>query len=828
MRLSELQTGEEGWILKVRGRGAFRKRITEMGFVVGKQVKVVRRAPLGDPIVYSLMGYEVSLRGNEAMLVEVSTGKPEALIHPDENVIPARTGRPHRNQHEEPGDTEKIIHVAFVGNPNSGKTTLFNFASHSRERVGNYSGVTIAAKEARYRLDGYTFSITDLPGTYSLTAYSPEEMYVREHITEAMPDVVVNVVDTSNLERNLYLTTQLIDMDIRTVVALNMYDELEKAGNQLDYKMLGDMTGIPFVPTVGSKGKGVVELFRKIIEVYEEREPSLRHIHIPYGREVESWISRLQELLNRNDNTGLTSRIAPRFIALKLLEKDPEITSRVLQMPDGDEITKLATEGIRQTEKLYGEDSETHITDARYGFIDGALRVTYRPARVQRVRRSHIIDNIIAHRIWGIPIFVAIMWLTFFLTFRIGEYPMAWIETGVNLLSSWLHGIMPPGMLRDLFIDGLIGGMGGVLIFLPNIIILYLAISFMEDTGYMARAVFIMDKAMHRIGLHGKSFIPLVMGFGCNVPAILSTRIIESRRDRLLTILINPFMSCSARLPVYVLIISAFFKTHQGTILFAIYLIGVLMAVITALLLQKLFFRKQDVPFVMELPPYRIPTARSMVRHMWHRTEQYLRKITTVILVASVIIWALGYFPMHKELPATLEHRIAELEQAKDTSQEAAKEYGSLVAQRSALLQEQSYIGKLGKSLHPVMEPLGFDWKMSVALLTGIMAKEVIVGTMGVLYEAGEGADAQSQSLIDKLQNYTYLSGPDAGKPVITPLAAFAFMMFILIYFPCVGVVAAIRKETGSWKWPAFSVFYTTGLAWLIAFIVYQGGLLFF
>ncbi|HRZ49618.1 MAG TPA: ferrous iron transport protein B, partial [Bacteroidales bacterium] len=553
MRLSELQTGEEGWILKVRGRGAFRKRITEMGFVVGKQVKVVRRAPLGDPIVYSLMGYEVSLRGNEAMLVEVSTGKPEALIHPDENVIPARTGRPHRNQHEEPGDTEKIIHVAFVGNPNSGKTTLFNFASHSRERVGNYSGVTIAAKEARYRLDGYTFSITDLPGTYSLTAYSPEEMYVREHITEAMPDVVVNVVDTSNLERNLYLTTQLIDMDIRTVVALNMYDELEKAGNQLDYKMLGDMTGIPFVPTVGSKGKGVVELFRKIIEVYEEREPSLRHIHIPYGREVESWISRLQELLNRNDNTGLTSRIAPRFIALKLLEKDPEITSRVLQMPDGDEITKLATEGIRQTEKLYGEDSETHITDARYGFIDGALRVTYRPARVQRVRRSHIIDNIIAHRIWGIPIFVAIMWLTFFLTFRIGEYPMAWIETGVNLLSSWLHGIMPPGMLRDLFIDGLIGGMGGVLIFLPNIIILYLAISFMEDTGYMARAVFIMDKAMHRIGLHGKSFIPLVMGFGCNVPAILSTRIIESRRDRLLTILINPFMSCSARLPVYVL-----------------------------------------------------------------------------------------------------------------------------------------------------------------------------------------------------------------------------------------------------------------------------------
>lgn len=828
MKLSELQTGEEGWILKVRGRGAFRKRITEMGFVVGKQVKVIRRAPLGDPIVYSLMGYEVSLRSNEAMLVEVASGKPEPLVFPEDTDTPTRTGRHHRRHAEEPTDPEKLIHVAFIGNPNSGKTTLFNFASHSRERVGNYSGVTIAAKEARYRLDGYTFSITDLPGTYSLTAYSPEEMYVREHITEAMPDVVVNVIDTSNLERNLYLTTQLIDMDIRTVVALNMFDELEKAGNQLDYKMLGDMTGVPFVPTVGSKGKGVVELFRKIIEVYEEREPSLRHIHIPYGREVEQWIARIQELLNRNDNTGLTSRIAPRFIALKLLEKDQEITGKVLQMPDGEEIVKLATEGIRQTEKLYGEDSETHITDARYGFIDGALRVTYKPARVQRVRRSHIIDNILAHRIWGIPIFIGIMWLTFFLTFRIGEYPMAWIENGVNLLSGWMHSIMPPGMLQDLFIDGLIGGMGGVLIFLPNIIILYLAISFMEDTGYMARAVFIMDKAMHRIGLHGKSFIPLVMGFGCNVPAILSTRIIESRRDRLLTILINPFMSCSARLPVYVLIISAFFKTHQGTILFAIYLIGVLMAVITALLLQKLFFRKQDVPFVMELPPYRIPTARSMVRHMWHRTEQYLRKITTVILVASVIIWALGYFPMSKEVPASLEARITKLQLQQENSPNAVKELNHLLAHRSALLQEQSYIGKLGKAIHPVMEPLGFDWKMSVALLTGVMAKEVIVGTMGVLYEAGEGADEQSQSLIDKLQNYRHLSGPDAGKPVITPLTAFAFMMFILIYFPCVGVVAAIRKETGTWKWPVFSVLYTTGLAWLIAFIVYQGGMLFF
>jgi ferrous iron transport protein B len=823
MTLFDLHHGDEAWILKVRGRGAFRKRITEMGFVVGKQVKVVRRAPLGDPIVYSLMGYEVSLRGNEAKLVEVSIENHGSLHFQGE----IQHVHPREQQHQSHFSPEKLIHVAFVGNPNSGKTTLFNFASHSRERVGNYGGVTIAAKEARYRLDGYTFNLTDLPGTYSLTAYSPEEVYVREHLMDSLPDVVVNVIDTSNIERNLYLTTQLIDMDLRTVVALNMYDEMEKAGNSLNYKTLGEMMGIPFIPTIGSRGKGVVELFRKIIEVYESREPSLRHIHIPYGNETEMCISRIQDQLNRNDDTGLTSRVAPRFIALKLLEKDADMMARVEKMKDGEAVVQIAREGIRRIEKLVNEDSETQITDARYGFIEGALRVTYQPARIQRIRTSHLIDNVIAHRVWGIPVFILFMWLTFFLTFRIGQYPMAWIENGVGLLSDLLHRSMPEGMLKDLFIDGLIGGVGGVLIFLPNIIILYLAISFMEDSGYMARAVFIMDKAMHRIGLHGKSFIPLVMGFGCNVPAILSTRIIESRRDRLLTILINPFMSCSARLPVYVLLISAFFKTNQGSILFLIYLIGVLMAIMTAILLQKLFFRKQDVPFVMELPPYRMPTVRTMARHMWHRTVQYLQKITTVILMASVLIWALGYFPVNKHVPANLKAEISRLKSSGSSiSAKDGEQLQRLNAKVIAIRQEQSYIGRLGKFIQPVMAPLGFDWKMSVALMSGIMAKEVIVGTMGVLYEAGESGKGENISLIHKLQNYRYSEGPRAGEPVITPLSAFAFMIFILIYFPCIGVVAAIRKETGSWKWPAFSVIYTTAIAWLMAFLVYQGGLL--
>ena len=827
MTLFDLLPGEQAFIVKVKGRGAFRKRLTEMGFIVGKRVRVVRKAPLGDPVVYSLMGYEVSLRKEEAKMVEVMAEESGSLTQNQEPYGTISTSTTARSSRPE---LKKHITVAFVGNPNSGKTTIFNHASHSRERVGNYSGVTIAAKEAKYKLDGYTFSIVDLPGTYSLTSYSPEEVYVREHILEAMPDVVVNVVDTSNIERNLYLTTQLIDMDVRTVVALNMYDELERDGNILDYETLGSMTGIPFIPTVGAKGKGIIELFRKIIEVHENREPVLRHIHISYGHEIETWIGRLQELLNSEENTALTSRIAPRFIALKLLEKDQDIMERVGRFSNGKEILEMVQEAIRQIEKLFNEDSETQITDARYGFIEGALRITYKTAKVVRKKRSHTIDNIVTHRIWGIPIFVALMWLTFFLTFKIGQYPMAWIENGVDILSTFLHGVMPEGMLKNLFIDGLIGGMGGVLIFLPNIIILYMAISLMEDSGYMARAVFIMDKAMHRIGLHGKSFIPLVMGFGCNVPAILSTRIIESKRDRLLTILINPFMSCSARLPVYVLLISAFFKTNQGTILFGIYLIGVLMAVITAVLLQKTLFRKQDVPFVMELPPYRKPTARTMVRHMWHRTEQYLKKITSVILIASVIIWALGYFPLEKELSVDYNQKIKDVEQATALSSEStAKAVGKiklLEAKRNAELQEQSYIGRLGKAIQPVMEPLGYDWKMSVALLTGIMAKEVIVGTMGVLYEAGDIDEGGSASLIVKLQNHTYLSGPNAGEPVITPLVAFSFMMFILIYFPCVGVVAAIRKETGTWKWPIFSVFYTTALAWLVAFIVFQVGTL--
>lgn len=838
MTLSDLSPGEKGVITKVRGRGAFRKRILEMGFVAGKEVSVIQRAPLMDPVEYNIMGYNVSLRNNEAMLIEI-------LAESEVSKLPEFLGS---------GSVEgtllgysarqkgKEINVALVGNPNSGKTTLFNRASGSREHVGNYSGVTIDAKEARFRKDDYTFIVTDLPGTYSITAYSPEELFVRDFITDSMPDVVVNIIDSSNLERNLYLTTQLIDMDIKLVGVLNMYDELSASGNRLDHVQLGHLLGFPFIPTVGSKGKGINELLQKIIDVYEDRETTLRHIHINYGEVIEQGIARIQELLWKPENSYLIDKISSRFIAIKLIEKDRATEVLTEQMQNYSEIIATADSEIERIESIFQQDTESLITDAKYGFIAGALRETFKVNETTQRKTSEVVDTIITHKVWGIPIFVFLMWLTFYGTFRIGKYPMEWIEALVEFTSAQLDVILANGMLKDLFIQGIIGGVGGVIIFLPNILLLYLFISLMEDTGYMARAVFIMDKVMHKIGLHGKSFIPLLMGFGCNVPAILSTRIIESRSDRLITMLINPFMSCSARLPVYILFISAFFVQYQGTILFSMYSIGVLLAIGSALLFRKAVFKQPDMPFVMELPPYRTPTLRTVLKHMWNRAEQYLRKIGGVILVASIIIWALGYFPRETKDDHVYDQKIATISsqysKAILQTQQSSKVIENLKHEQINKIQEisnekesnrqlNSYIGRLGHMIEPVMRPLGFDWKMSVAILTGVAAKEITVGTLGVLYQAGQDADENSASLITKLQQQTHQAGPKKGEKVFTPLVAFSFMLFILIYFPCVAVVAAIRKESGNWKYAAFIVIYTTGLAYLASLMVYQIGSLF-
>ena len=836
MNLSELEPGSKATILRVKGRGAFRKRITEMGFVVGKEVTVVKKAPLQDPVEYNILGYNVTLRLSEAQLIEVDQhnhAEQEASFLGTLDEVSENTKYTGKG---------KSIHVAFVGNPNSGKTTLFNYASNSRERVGNYSGVTVDAKEARFEQGGYEFIITDLPGTYSITAYSPEELFVRDFINEKMPDVVVNVVDASNLERNLYLTTQLIDMDIRVIVALNMFDELERKGDILDYKYLGSMLGVPFIPTVASRGRGIHDLFSKIIEVCEGSDQVYRHIHINYGRSLEESIKSIQRKIRVPENEDFLNKISSRFLAIKLLEKDPDALEKTKKLKNTAEIMETVQREQARVELDLREDSETLITDAKYGFIAGALAETLKSNPRTRRRNSEIIDTFITHKIWGIPIFIFLMWATFYGTFKIGDYPMQGIEWLVQEVSNLIQQNMADGMFKDLLIQGIIGGVGGVIIFLPNILLLYLFISLMEDTGYMARAVFIMDKAMHKIGLHGKSFIPLLMGFGCNVPAILSTRIIESRRDRLITMLINPFMSCSARLPVYILFITAFFRSNQGTILFGIYFTGVLLAIGSALIFRKTIFRKKDVPFVMELPPYRVPTMRSIVRHMWHRTGQYLQKIGGIILISSIVIWALGYFPVHFEEKQHIENQLSalkkeniEINKSALYTQQTRDSLNAIFAARSTELesaisvaqQKNSYIGRIGHFIEPALRPLGFDWKMSVALLTGVSAKEVVVGTLGVLYQTDDQGKG-SKPLVEKLQNQYYTSGPKQGQPVFTPLVALSFMLFILIYFPCIGVVSAISRESGHWKWALFVVVYTTVLAYLGSLTLFQVGSLFF
>ena len=813
MRLSELKTGEKGVIVKVLGHGGFRKRIVEMGFIKGKTVEVILNAPLRDPVKYQIMGYEISLRHQEAEMIEViSEEEAKWMQNPYHGALAEDELLSEERMAELAKGKRRIINVALVGNPNCGKTSLFNIASGAHEHVGNYSGVTVDAKAGFFSFQGYHFSIIDLPGTYSLSAYSPEEIYVRKHIIEETPDLIINVVDASNLERNLYLTTQLIDMNVKMVIALNMYDELEASGNHLDYEKLSELIGVPMVPTVGRTGQGIDKLFHVIIESYEgsdyvtknirkqvrnevlddmeawhkDVEPEeqyasdhgiFRHIHVNHGPVLEKSIEAIKKEIARNE--AIRHKYSTRFLSIKLLENDRDIERVIAELPNGGDILAIRNREAENISKAMREDSEQAITDAKYGFISGALKETFTEGKLEREQTTRVIDSIVTHRIWGYPIFFLFLYIMFEGTFVLGEYPMMGIEWLVEQIGNLFNHYMPEGPLKDLVIDGIIGGVGGVIVFLPNILILYFFISFLEDSGYMARAAFIMDKIMHRMGLHGKSFIPLIMGFGCNVPAIMATRMIEDKKCRLITMLINPLMSCSARLPIYLVLVGAFFPKIGSLVLLGIYATGILLAVLMARLFSRFLVKGDDTPFVMELPPYRIPTAKTIFRHTWEKGAEYLKKMGGIIMIASILIWFLGYYPQGN--------------------------YETIAEQ-----QENSYIGQIGKAIEPVIEPLGFDWKLGVGLLSGVGAKELVVSTLGVLY-ANDG-DLDSVNLSDRIP--------------ITATVALGYMLFVLIYFPCVATLAAIKQESGSWKWAIFAAFYTTALAWMVAFIVKQLGAL--
>lgn len=840
MRLSELKTGESGTIVKVMGHGGFRRRIMEMGFVRGQRVEVLLNAPLKDPIEYKIMGYDISLRRSEADMVEVLT---DSEAH--EYLAGGGDQRRHRHDHhhepvgkpeqdEELTATEpdagcctsidevvtrrtRTITVALVGNPNSGKTSLFNAISGGHEHVGNYSGVTVGAKIGNRIYRGYRFEVTDLPGTYALSAYTPEERYVRHHLATHTPDVVINSVVASNLERNLYLTTELIDINPRMVVALNMFDELHASGATLDYENLGRMLGVPMVPVEARNNRGIDTLLDTVIDVYENRDERVRHIHINMGPVVEEGLRRLNGDMSEHRGE-LPKAFPPRYYAMKMLEGDAEAEKSLRECSRYPEWAEIRDREARRITEALGEDVETAFANQKYGFIQGALKETFTPGRREEVTTTAVIDTFVTHKLWGFPIFFALMWFMFWCTFSLGAYPQEWIDALVGWIGSGVDALLPAGPLRDLLVDGIIGGVGAVIVFLPNIMILYLFISFMEDSGYLARAAFIMDRVMHRIGLHGKSFIPLIMGFGCNVPAIMACRTIESRSSRLITILITPFMSCSARIPIYLLLAGTFFAANAGSVMLGLYVLGIVLAVVTARLMRRFLFPVDETPFVMELPPYRLPTWKTTLTHMWDKCAQYLKKMGGMILIASVVVWFLSYYPRTEESAGTEAHY------------------------------ENSYLGRLGKGCEPVFSPLGFNWKASVALLSGLPAKEIVVSTLGVLYSEGTattpagteiigGADGPTEIVIAEsvTEKFAEPTGEEETASLSQRLlasgdfstaSALAFLVFILLYVPCIATVVAIGAEAG-WKWAAASVIYNTALAWFVAWIVYRIALVF-
>ncbi len=754
IRLSDAKS-QVGLILSaIEGGERLERKLTEMGLVPGEEISKLESARTG-PVILLVKGTKIA----------IGRGMADKIIV-QEKII------------------KKNITIALAGNPNSGKTSIFNNLTGTRQHVGNYPGVTVEKKEGSIRYGDYTIRVIDLPGIYSLTAYSLDEVVARDFILDAKPDLIVDIVDSSNLERNLYLATQLMELGMPLVLAFNMSDIAKLAGQHIDEDAFLRLVGIKIVHTVGTKNKGTSQLLKSIVETYEQKD-KIKKVSINYGKEIEDELSKLSSGLAEWET--LTKRYPIRWLAIKMLEGDKDIADFVKSKINTEELLSQSVLSRNHIKNIFADDPETIIADRRYGFINGMLHEVITRTAESHLKASDMIDRIVVNRIAGIPIFLGVIWLMFKAIFVLSVKPMEWIEQARILIGTFVSGLLPEGsFIQGLLVDGVIGGVGSVLVFVPIIFMLFLFMSILEDTGYMARIAFIVDKFMHKIGLHGRSFIPMLLGFGCNVPAILATRVIASKKDRLTTILINPFMSCGAKLPIYTLLIGVFFSKHNsGNVLFSLYLLGFVMAVIMAKLLRKFIFTGDSAPFVMELPPYRIPTLRGLLTHMWERGWLYIKKAGTVILLGCILIWSLSALPLH-----------------------AQGDIG------------KSYIAKIGRFIEPVIRPLGFDWKIGTALISGVVAKEIVVGTLGVLYGVEEDKDGLSLSLRDALREDKY---PD-GRRVFTPLIAYALMVFVLLYIPCLSTAAVIKKESGSWGWMTFSISYSTLLAWLAAFIIYQGG----
>lgn len=826
MRISEMHIGQKGCIVKVKGHGSVRKRIVDAGLYKGIFIEVLEKDAESGYIGLDIEGERCDIHSAEASLIEVLSHEEAAKEQEVTEVSTKALGRlAHRHRHH--------MEIALVGQPMSGKNSLFTMAIEGKVGI---NAPTNEIRRGERDFQDYRLHITNLPDTYSLTSRTADTLTVRNHLVNDAPDVVICVVDATDLERSMQIAAQLLDMNLRVIVALNKFDALQTSGARLDYQMLSRLLGTPVVPTVSLNTEGLEHLLHLAINIYEgadflddegEINPEVmrelqewhrsivhtdehtehladftrdhtldarykkhayRHIHIYHGTELEQSIETLRTEIWKSEHTRC--RYSTRFVAIGLLEGDVEIERFVTaNMPNSKAIIALRDKERRRYTRLMGENVPKAIHTAKQSFIQGALKETYTPApneeRTANMRFAQRIDRLVTHKVWGVVIFLASLFIVFETTFVLGEYPMQGIEWMVAQLGMIIEQLLPDGPVKDMVIDGIIGGVGGVIVFLPNILILYFFISLMEDSGYMSRAAFIMDKAMHKMGLHGKSFITLIMGFGCNVPAVLATRMIESRKGRLITMLVTPLMSCSARLPVYIIFVAAFFPHQSGLVLMGLYLTGIILAVLMARLLSRTVMRGDEAPYVMELTPYRRPVWRVILKHTWDKGYEYLKKMGGVILIASIVVWFLGYYPRNNE-------------------------YATPAAQ-----QEHSYIGHIGKAIEPAIAPLGFDWKMGIGLVSGIGAKELIVSTLGVLYA--------NQEIDDTAESEAQIAA--ALQTVTTAPAALAYMVFVLIYFPCLATLIAIKKETRSWSWAIFTALYTTLLAWVVAFAVYRIGL---